>query len=96
MKVVFSPRALMRLREVQSYIAYDNVSAAARVVQRIRQAAEMLADHPQLGASWSARTRALVVSGATYRLHYRIDAQAETVEIITVAHTSQKPPRFSG
>ncbi len=96
MKVAFSPRALLRLREIQSYIAYDNVSAAARVVQRIRQSAEMLADYPQLGVSWDARSRALVVSGTTYRLHYRINAKADTVEIITVAHTSHKPPRFPG
>ena len=40
-------------------------------------------------------TRALVVSGPPYRLHYRInDATAGLVEIITVAHMRQRPPRF--
>lgn len=94
MKVVFSPRALLRLREIQAYIAYDNVTAAVKVVNRIRQSTETLADHPNLGWEWDTRTRALVVSGLPYRIHYRIDAGAEVVEIITVAHTGQKPPRF--
>ena len=93
MKVVFSPRALLRLREIQAWIAYDNVTAAAKVVNRIRQSAEMLADHPMLGREWDG-TRALVVSGLPYRIHYRIDQGAEIVEVITVVHTSQKPPRF--
>ena len=94
MKVVFSPRALLRLREIQAYIAYDNVTAAAKVVNRIRQSTEMLADYPMLGRDWDGRTRALVVSGLPYRIHYRIDESAEIVEVITVAHTCQKPPRF--
>jgi plasmid stabilization system protein ParE len=52
----------------------------------------MLADHPQLGVEWDAPTRALAVSGLPYRIHYRIDESADVVEIITVAHTSRKPP----
>lgn len=95
MRVVFSPRALLRLREIQAYIAFDNVTAATQVTIRIRQSVEMLADHPKPGREWSdGRTRALVVSGLPYRIHYRIDEAAGVVEIITIAHTSQLPPRF--
>jgi plasmid stabilization system protein ParE len=94
MKVVFSPRALLRLRETQAHIAYDNVTAAAGVVNRIRQCTEMLADHPMLGRDWDGRTRALVVSGLPYRIHYRIDEGAEVVEIITVAHMSRSRQRL--
>ena len=54
----------------------------------------MLADHPMLGRDWDGRTRALTVSGLPYRIHYRIDESTETVEVVTVAHTSQKPPTF--
>ena len=36
MKVIFSPRARDELREIQIYIAFDNVAAAARVASRIR------------------------------------------------------------
>lgn len=94
MKVVLSPRAVLRLREIQAYIAYDNVAAAVRVVSRIRQATEILADHPWLGPVWSGHTRALLVTGLPYRVHYRIDESAELVEVITIVHTSQKPLRL--
>ncbi|MCA8928818.1 MAG: type II toxin-antitoxin system RelE/ParE family toxin [Alphaproteobacteria bacterium] len=94
MRIVFSPRALLRLREIQAYIAYDNVTAAARVVSRIRQSTEMLADFPLLGPAWDAHSRALVVSGLPYRIHYQVNGNADAVEIITVVHMRQKPPRF--
>lgn len=95
MKLVLSPRAVRRLREIRSYIAYDDAVAAARVVERIRQSIEMLADHPGLGRPWDdGRTRALTVSGLPDRVHYRIVEDAERSEVITVAHLSQRPPRL--
>ena len=42
MIVVLSPRAVQRLREIQAWIAYDNLTAAAQVIQRIRQTTEIL------------------------------------------------------
>ena len=71
MIVVLSPRAVQRLREIQAWIAYDNLTAAAQVIQRIRQTTEILADHPKLGPLW----RGIVVSGLPYQVIYRIDAQ---------------------
>jgi plasmid stabilization system protein ParE len=95
MTVVFSRRSVVRLREIQAWIAYDNVTAAVQVISRIRQCAELLADHPRLGTVWrDGPTRALVVSGLPYRIHYRLDEAAGLVQIITVAHTSRRPPSF--
>ncbi|MFO1144646.1 MAG: type II toxin-antitoxin system RelE/ParE family toxin [Amaricoccus sp.] len=95
MRVVFSRRSVARLREIPSWIAYDNVTAAAQVVSRIRQCAELLSDHPKLGTVWrDGPTRALVVSGLPYRIHYRLDEAFGVVQIITVAHTSRRPPSF--
>ncbi|MEM9009793.1 MAG: type II toxin-antitoxin system RelE/ParE family toxin [Pseudomonadota bacterium] len=94
MRIVFAPRAIRRLREIQSYIALDNAGAAFRIAVRIRQTIELLADHPKLGRDWDGRSRALLVSGLPYRVHYRIDEARQTVEIITIAHTSQLPPRL--
>lgn len=95
MKLIISPRADRRLREIQAYIALDaNLATALRVVLRIRQSAEMLTDFPMLAAEWEdGPTRALVVTGLPYRIHYRLKPGA--VEIITIAHTSQKPPSFT-
>jgi addiction module RelE/StbE family toxin len=94
MIVVLSPRAVQRLREIQAWIAYDNLTAAAQVIQRIRQTTEILADHPKLGPLWrGGPSRGIVVSGLPYRVIYRIDAQGGQIEIVTIAHTSQRPPR---
>ncbi len=86
MRLVFSPRALRRLQEIQRYIARDDAAAALRVLVRIRQTAEILCDHPKLGRDWDGRTRAVVVSGLPYRIHCRIDPAEGVVEVITGAY----------
>ncbi|MCE6949929.1 type II toxin-antitoxin system RelE/ParE family toxin [Cereibacter sphaeroides] len=89
MKVVFSDWSRARLHEIQAYIAFFNSRAAVRVVDRIIYAAEMLEDHPWLGANWcEGPTRALVVPGIHYRVH------PDAVGIITIVHVRQKAPYF--
>jgi plasmid stabilization system protein ParE len=95
MKVVLSDRARLRLRQIHRYIAEDNPVAAERAAIRIRQTVELLADFPRIGRIWEdGETRALNVSGLPYRVHYRIDEDAELVQIITIAHTSRKMTRL--
>ena len=95
MKVVFSDLSRRRLHEIQSYIAFHNIRAAAKVVDRIIYATEILGDHPKLGAEWQGGpSRALTVSGLPYRVHYRLNQDEDRVEIITVSHTSQLPPKL--
>jgi plasmid stabilization system protein ParE len=94
MKLIISPQAARRLREIQAHIALDaSLHTALQVVLRIRQSTEMLIDFPQIAPEWGdGPTRALVVSGLPYRIHYRLLPDA--VEVITIAHTSRKPLRF--
>jgi plasmid stabilization system protein ParE len=96
MKVVFSDLSRARLHDIQGYIAFHNIRAAEKVVDRIIYAAEMLGDHPRLGTVWRrGPTRTLTVPGLPYRIHYRVNEGKNRVEIITVAHTSQLPPGVS-
>jgi len=91
MKVEFTGPSRRRLQEIRTYIARDNPRAAERVADRIIYAAEMLGDFPKLGTPWrGGGTRALVVPGIPYRIHY--DIVGETVRILLIVHTSQKPP----
>lgn len=94
MKLLISPRAARRLREIQAHIALEaNLHTALAVILRIRQSVEMLADFPEIAPEWDGGpTRALAVSGLPYRVHYRL--RPDAVEIITIAHTSRKPLRF--
>lgn len=56
-KVIFSPRSVRQLHEIQAYIAYDSPNAAARVVTRIRQSVEILADFPQARAALRGQSK---------------------------------------
>ena len=95
MKVIFSDRSRARLHEIQSYVAFHNIRAAVQVIDRILYTTELLADHPHLGTLWRAgKTRALVVSGLPYRIHYRVDDARKRIIVITVSHTSRKEPEL--
>ena len=95
MTVILAPRAERRLRDIQAYLAAEaGVATALKVMMRIRQTVEIHADHPMIGPSWrDGPTRALTVSGLPYRVHDRI--RGDDVEIITIAHTRQRPEAFA-
>jgi plasmid stabilization system protein ParE len=58
------------------------------VVRRILHSIRQLETFPELGTRWrSSETRALVVPGVPYRVHYQLTGSA--VQIITITHTSR-------
>jgi addiction module RelE/StbE family toxin len=86
--------ATRSLRRVHARIKADNPEAARKVVKRIRQAVERLADFPESGRHGQvAGTRELVVPGLPYLVVYRIGK--ESVEVLRVFHTSQERPEGS-
>ena len=62
MRVRWLRRAERSLDHIASYIAADNPAAAHVTILKIREAAESLADHPQMGRPGRVEgTRELVV-----------------------------------
>ncbi|HEY7330459.1 MAG TPA: type II toxin-antitoxin system RelE/ParE family toxin [Gemmataceae bacterium] len=91
MSVEWLNAATRSLRQVHARIAADNPEAARKVVKRIQQAVERLADFPESGRLGQvAGTRELVVPGLPYLVVYRVGK--ESVEILRVFHTSQDRP----
>ena len=91
MSVEWLNAATLSLRQVHARIAADNPEAARKVVKRIQQAVERLADFPESGRHGQvAGTRELVVPGLPYLVVYRIGK--ESVEILRVFHTAQERP----
>jgi toxin ParE1/3/4 len=89
MNVQWTAEAQLELIEVWHYIAPDNLDAADRVIERLRDAAEQLTSFPKIGRSGRrARTRELVVAGTSYLLIYRLNRAA--IEILRVRHGRQK------
>lgn len=91
MKVRWTAPALRDIEAIGDHIARDNPAAAARVVTRIFDQADLLAAHPHAGrAGRVPGTRELVVSDTPFILPYRIHEEA--VEILAVFHGARQWP----
>lgn len=89
MIIEFSRRAQANLGHIHDYIAEHNPPVADAIVARLLQSIRYLELFPELGPLWRAGpTRALSIPGLPYRVHYQIDR--ETVQILTVVHTSRR------
>lgn len=70
-EVVWTDEALAWLREIHDYIAEDNPSAAARVVQGISQRVDQLEQHPESGYRYEDSTRHVrILVYGNYRIAY--------------------------
>jgi toxin ParE1/3/4 len=94
MRVRWTRRALRSLEALAEYIAKDRPSAAERMVERIRDAVDLLAKNPDLGrAGRVPSTRELIVGGTPFIVPYRI--REDVVEIIAIFHAARRwPDRF--
>jgi toxin ParE1/3/4 len=95
MKIKWVRLALNDLDEAGEFIARDNPKAASRVLKRIWDAVQMLADQPHAGrAGRIPGTRELVIAGTPFIIPYRV--AENTIQILRVLHGKQKwPRRFS-
>lgn len=91
LRLRWTARALSRVEYIGSYIAAQNPSAAGSVLARIEAPASLICDHPDKGrAGRVAETRELVLADIPYIIVYR--RVGNTIEILTVMHTSQRWP----
>ena len=92
MKIVFAPLARDNIRAIQTYIAADNISAAARVASEIRRTIETLGTYPLIGQTYEGAVRRLVVTRYPYVVFYEVNMPAELINILTVQHAYQQLP----
>ena len=94
MKVLWTAPALRELEAIGDYIARDNSSASARVVTRVFDRVDALADHPESGRPGRIPgTRELVITGTPFIVPYRI--RDNRIEILSVFHGARRwPERF--
>jgi len=91
MKIKWVRLALKDLDDAGEFIAQDNQEAAKRIVKRIWDATQLLADHPYAGrAGRVPGTRELVISGTPFITAYRV--VEDTVQILRVLHGKRKWP----
>lgn len=91
MRIKWLKKALRNIVQVHEYIARENPAAAVRVILKIQQAVNQLADTPYIGRTGRVEgTRELVILQTPYIVIYRL--KGETVQIIRVLHSSRKYP----
>jgi len=82
---------LRNLDDEATYVAADDTAAARLVVKRVLDAVAMLAEQPGLGRPGRVPgTRELIVAKTRYIVPYRV--RGETVEVLSVFHTSRRLP----
>ena len=90
-EIVWSPRALSRLREIRDYVAKDKPEAAARLATRIVSLVEALKEHPYLGHAGSEPgVRELIVGGTPYLIFYRVRSNRVTIATIWHGQNSRR------
>lgn len=91
MRIRWTEGAVGNLDQVEAYIAQENPPAALATVNKIIDAAQMLADYPTIGKRGRERgTRELVVAGLPFIIIYA-SRRGELV-VLRVLHTSLKYP----
>jgi addiction module RelE/StbE family toxin len=90
MKVVLDPRAIDDLAHIHSWIAADNGTVAAGVIETIFAGIERLTLFPSMGrAGLVDGTREWVVPRLPYIVVYQVDAVNDELRVIAVFHGAQ-------
>ena len=88
-EIVWSPRARLRLQEIQKYVAHDKPGASERLAIRIVTVVEALRNYPYLGrAGARPGVRELVIGGTPYIVIYGV--RGKRVVIRTIWHGAQR------
>ena len=94
MKIIWSPTARTKTKEILEYIAEDNPDAALTLIEQFETKAEKLRQNPESGRvlpeTKNDKIREIVVH-KNYGVIYEIGS--DTIEILTIRHFRQN---FSG
>jgi len=91
LKIRWLKLAARDLEQVEAHIARENPAAAVRVVLRIIEAVELLAEQPGIGRPGRIEgTRELVINGSPFLVPYR--QKNGYIEILRVYHHSRCQP----
>jgi plasmid stabilization system protein ParE len=96
-EIVWTEGSLTDLEEITTYLAQHSPTAAERTATSIHDRVSILRVTPHAGAYYPSGTPGnvrAVVSGK-FRIFYRIEDDEQRVTILTVRHTSRRPPELT-
>jgi plasmid stabilization system protein ParE len=87
-QIVYTENALSNLERAFDFLAENDPTAAADAAGAIREAVEMLSDHPLVGRRVEGELRELVISyGRTgYVVLYRFLPDRDLVRVLAIRH----------
>jgi plasmid stabilization system protein ParE len=96
-EIVWSEGSLTDLEEITTYLAQQSPAAAERTATAIHDWVSLLRVTPHAGAFYPPGTTGTVraVVSGKYRIFYRVEDDEERVTILTVRHTSRRPPELT-
>jgi len=89
-KLVWTAGARRELREIVSYIWFDDPGAAKRMRNRIETTAAYLKSQPFMGRPGAIAGTREAIPHPSYRIVYQVTD--ETVSILSVVHTARQWP----
>lgn len=97
MRVRYTVDAQQHIERIRAYIAERSPGAALRIVQRIRDAAMRLTEHPYIGRFGAAPgTHEWVVRRSPYIIVYEVHPADDELVILAVFHGAQDRDRGPG
>ena len=83
------------LRDIYDYIAQDNPSAAAKVVEGIYEKAQLIEEHPEIGYKYRSESEGeiRILLYGHYRIAYLL-AEDESIDILGVFHGALEIDRY--
>ncbi|MEA2879887.1 MAG: toxin ParE1/3/4 [Hyphomicrobiales bacterium] len=94
MRIVWTAPALREIEAIGDYIALESPRASARIVTRVFDRVDTLADHPEMGGPGRIPgTRELVITNTPFIVPYRV--RGDRIEVLSVFHGARRwPDRF--
>jgi toxin ParE1/3/4 len=90
-KIAYSPRAVIDLAEIGSYLAERSPSGAAAVEQRMRTVIELIAQFPASGRTVHARPTVSVIPLGKYPYRIFYATSDDELIVLHIRHTARKP-----
>jgi toxin ParE1/3/4 len=91
MRIVWTAPALREIEAIGDYIALESPRASARIVTRVFDRVDTLADHPEIGRPGRIPgTRELVITSTPFVVPYRV--RGDLIEVLSVFHGARRWP----
>ena len=91
MRILWTRRASAQLEAAYEFISDDNLSAAEKQLDMIKQAVEQLVNFPEMGRPGRVYgTRELIIQSTPYIVAYRL--KGSVVEILALLHGARRWP----